>query len=51
LERERAELLSKARKVAGGSGGGGGSDPARSGFFDTPLELRYEGALRHCDEE
>jgi N-acetylglucosamine-6-phosphate deacetylase len=55
LQKERADLLTKARKLSGGggrreSGPGDPGDEAR--FFQISLEHQYDGKERHClDEE
>jgi adenine deaminase len=54
LEKERADLLAKAKKLAkpstGGedSGGGGGGGDS---FFRVSLEHEFDGRDRHCLEE
>ncbi len=54
LEKERADLLAKAKKLAqmssggeDGVGGGGGDDS----FFRVSLEHEFDGRDRHCLEE
>ena len=54
LEKERANLLAKAKKLAklsaggeDGGGGGGGDDS----FFRVSLEHEFDGRDRHCLEE
>ncbi len=53
LEKERADLIAKAKKVAKLSGGGGGGDGGgESSFFQVSLEHEFDGRDRHClDEE
>jgi imidazolonepropionase-like amidohydrolase len=52
LEKERADLIAKARKVAKLSGGGGGGtgkgDSAGQDFFRVALEHEFDGRDRHC---
>jgi imidazolonepropionase-like amidohydrolase len=54
LEKERADLLAKAKKIAklsaggeDGGGGGGGDDS----FFRISLEHEFDGCDRHCLED
>ena len=51
LEKERADLLAKAKKLAklsgGGEDGGGGGEES---FFRVSLEHEYDGQDRHCME-
>jgi N-acetylglucosamine-6-phosphate deacetylase len=51
LEKERAELLEKAKRVlkAGGPAEGGTKETDK--FFELPLEHRYDNQDRHCLEE
>jgi imidazolonepropionase-like amidohydrolase len=52
LEKERADLLVKAKRLAklsaGGDGGGGGGDDS---FFRVSLEHEFDGCDRRCLEE
>jgi imidazolonepropionase-like amidohydrolase len=52
LEKERADLLAKAKKIeklsGGGDGGGGGGDES---FFRGSLEHEFDGCDRRCVEE
>lgn len=56
LDKERTELLEKAKKLAklsGGGGGGegrGGEEPGE-GFFKVSLEHEFDGRDRHCLDE
>jgi len=54
LEKERADLLAKAKKLAklsaGGEDGGGGGGGDGS-FFRVSLEHEFDGRDRHCLEE
>jgi imidazolonepropionase-like amidohydrolase len=50
LEKERADLLAKAKQAAGFKGGEK-SEAAEAKFFELPLELEHEGQVRHCDDE
>jgi imidazolonepropionase-like amidohydrolase len=49
LEKERNDLLSKAKQAAGLKGGEK-SEAAEAKFFELPLELMNEHT-RHCDDE
>jgi N-acetylglucosamine-6-phosphate deacetylase len=57
LEKERADLLAKAKKLSqsgpgAGTGNGGDSAPEDNSFFRVSLEHQYDGIDRHClDEE
>lgn len=54
LQKERADLIAKAKKLAGGgSGSGGGEDKKEDGsFFRVALEHQFDYVDRHClDEE
>ena len=52
LNKEREDLLAKAKQVAKLSGGGGdsGGDDGKS-FFRVSLEHEYDGQERHCLDE
>jgi imidazolonepropionase-like amidohydrolase len=52
LEKERTDLIAKAKKVSklAGGGGDGGSEGDNS-FFQVSLEHEFEGQVRHCMEE
>jgi N-acetylglucosamine-6-phosphate deacetylase len=50
LQKERLQLLEKARKSAPQAGGAGKADAAQPGFFDVALEHRWDFRERHCDE-
>jgi hypothetical protein len=53
LQKERADLIAKAKKLSkapGGDGGGGGGDGDGS-FFATCLEHEYDLVSRGCAEE
>jgi imidazolonepropionase-like amidohydrolase len=49
LQKERADLLAKAKQAAG-LRGGERSEAAEAKFFELPLELEHEHE-RHCDDE
>jgi imidazolonepropionase-like amidohydrolase len=49
LEKERADLLAKAKQAVGLKGPEK-SEAAEAKFFEMPLELQHEG-VRHCDDE
>jgi imidazolonepropionase-like amidohydrolase len=57
LDKERTELLEKAKKLAklsgGGPGGGEGGGPENpgEGFFKVSLEHEFDGRDRHCLDE
>jgi imidazolonepropionase-like amidohydrolase len=54
LEKERADLLAKAKKLSRPTAGGedGGSvGPGDTSFFRVSLEHEYDGQDRHCMEE
>ena len=54
LEKERAELLVKAKKLAklsGGGEGGSGEDKTDYSFFRVSLEHEFDGCERHCLDE
>jgi imidazolonepropionase-like amidohydrolase len=54
LEKERADLLAKARKISKGGGGGDGGDKSADTFFQVSLEHEFDGRDRDCmdnDEE
>jgi imidazolonepropionase-like amidohydrolase len=52
LEKERAELLEKARKILKGGGPAAGKDAEKNKFFELPLEHRYDTRDQHClDDE
>ena len=53
LEKERADLLAKAKKVAKSSGSGGDEDESAkdNSFFKKSLEHEYDGCVRHCLNE
>jgi imidazolonepropionase-like amidohydrolase len=54
LEKEREDLIAKAKKISklGGGGGGGGGDEGGDGFFRVALEHEFDFRERHClDEE
>jgi len=50
LQKERADLLAKAKQAVGLKGGEK-SEGAEAKFFELPLELEHEGQVRHCDDE
>jgi imidazolonepropionase-like amidohydrolase len=49
LQKERADLLAKAKQAAG-LRGGEKTEGAEAKFFELPLELQHEYS-RHCDDE
>jgi imidazolonepropionase-like amidohydrolase len=49
LQKERTDLLAKAKQAAGLKGGEK-SEASEAKFFELPLELQHEG-VRHCDDE
>jgi imidazolonepropionase-like amidohydrolase len=49
LEKERTELLAKAKQAVGLKSGEK-NEAAEAKFFELPLELQHEG-VRHCDDE
>jgi imidazolonepropionase-like amidohydrolase len=52
LEKERAELLEKAKKILQGGGPAGGKDAEKNKFFKVALEHLNDGRDRHClDDE
>ena len=54
LEKERADLLAKAKKISKGGGGGEGTDKGADTFFQVSLEHEFDGMDRDCmdnDEE
>jgi hypothetical protein len=55
LAKERADLITKAKKIAKLASGGGGADSGEKddgSFFRVALEHQYDGVDRHClDEE
>jgi imidazolonepropionase-like amidohydrolase len=50
LQKERADLLAKAKQAVGLKGGEK-SEAAEAKFFEMPLELQHERHVRHCDDE
>lgn len=54
LRQERADLIAKAKKLAGGSGSSGGAEDKKDdgSFFRVALEHQFDYVDRHClDEE
>ncbi|MBI3853911.1 MAG: amidohydrolase family protein [Verrucomicrobia bacterium] len=55
LEKERTDLLAKAKKLAklsgGGGIGGGDGDKGDDSFFRVAIEHKYDGKERHCLDE
>jgi N-acetylglucosamine-6-phosphate deacetylase len=52
LQRERTDLIAKAKRVLSLTGGGAeASEPARSAFFKQALEHEHDRVERHCDDE
>ncbi len=52
LEKERTDLIAKAKKLSKLAGGGGesGNEPDNS-FFQISLEHEFDGQVRHCMDE
>lgn len=54
FEKERSDLLAKAKKLSKGGGGGDGGDKSADAFFQVSLEHQFDGRDRDCmdnDEE
>ena len=51
LEKERADLLAKAKKISKGGGGGDGADKAVDTFFQVSPEHEFDGRDRDCMDE
>jgi N-acetylglucosamine-6-phosphate deacetylase len=51
LEKERANLIAKAKKVAKLSGGGDGGGEEGGSFFRVSLEHEFDHVERHCLDE
>ena len=51
LEKERQALIEKAKKAAKGDGDKDKSAEAKKKFFEVSLEHRYDGKVRHCEED
>jgi imidazolonepropionase-like amidohydrolase len=53
LQKERADLIAKAKKLAGGGGAGGGSEEKKDdgSFFQMALEHQFDYVDRHCLEQ
>ena len=51
LEKERTELLEKAKRIQKGSGAPDGGEKEKDKFFELPLEHRYDNQDRNCLEE
>jgi imidazolonepropionase-like amidohydrolase len=54
LEKERSDLLAKAKKLSKGGGGGDSGDKSADTFFRVSLEHQFDGRDRDCmdnDEE
>jgi imidazolonepropionase-like amidohydrolase len=51
LEKERADLLAKAKKISKGGGGGDGGDKSADTFFQVSLEHEFDGRDRDCMDE
>lgn len=53
LQKERADLIAKAKKLAGGGGGSGGAEEKKDdgSFFRVALEHQFDYVDRHCLEE
>jgi imidazolonepropionase-like amidohydrolase len=48
MEKERADLLAKAKKISKGGGGGDAGDKAADTFFQVSLEHQFDGYDRDC---
>ena len=51
LEKERTELVEKAKRIQKSSGPQDGGEKEKDKFFELPLEHRYDNQDRHCLEE
>jgi len=51
LEKERADLLAKAKKISKVGGGGDGADKGADTFFQVSLEHEFDGRDRDCMDE
>ena len=51
LEKERTELVEKAKRVQKGSGPPEGGEKEKDKFFELPLEHRFDDQDRHCLDE
>jgi imidazolonepropionase-like amidohydrolase len=51
LEKERTELIAKAKKLLALGGGSGESEAARATFFQTALEHAHDHHDRHCEDD
>jgi imidazolonepropionase-like amidohydrolase len=51
MEKERADLIAKAKKLAKGPGGGGEGGGDDGSFWRVSLEHEFDGLDRHCMDE
>ena len=52
LDKERADLIAKAKKLSKLAGGGGdGGNDSENSFFQVSLEHEFDGQDRHCMDE
>jgi len=51
LEKERTELVEKAKRIQKSSGPQDGGEKEKDKFFELPLEHWYDNQDRHCLEE
>jgi imidazolonepropionase-like amidohydrolase len=51
LEKERADLLAKAKKISKGGGGSDGADKGADTFFQVSLEHEFDGRDRDCMDD
>ncbi|MGZ5567658.1 MAG: amidohydrolase family protein, partial [Limisphaerales bacterium] len=51
LDKERRALIEKAKKAAKGDSDKDSNSAAKKKFFEVSLEHRYDGKVRHCEED
>jgi N-acetylglucosamine-6-phosphate deacetylase len=51
LDKERTDLMAKAKKIAKASGGESGGEESSGSFFRVSLEHEFDGVDRHCLDE
>ncbi|HLP77046.1 MAG TPA: amidohydrolase family protein [Candidatus Paceibacterota bacterium] len=51
LQKEREDLIAKAKKLAGQNGGGENKNSGGKSFFHVSLEHEYDGVDRRCENE
>ena len=51
LEKERTDLLAKAKKLASSAGAGEGGQKEKDKFFELPLEHRFDFRDQHCMDD